>query len=606
MSVRHIAIILVLGMGATFVAIGLYRFFREAFRQQANSPLSAKVAQGQIPTNWLYLGTLFLILIIAFLLRMEGIDLRGMSHVEAYIPGINLPPLISEPPPRLDFLTLLSWHWHDEPHPQGYYILMFFWTKLFGTSLVSIRFPSVIFGVGAVALTYVLASMSYNRKIGLIAAAFLAMNGHHIYWSQNARMYAMACFLGLASAIILLAMLRQSTRRPHLEAGYILVTFLGLFTQLFFWTLLAAQMLLALIYSRYDKKKISRIFSLQVLVAILGSPLWAHAVYRSRPIDMGSPTMAFIQDFANFGFLFLPDYFSSVVPRDISPTFELAVTVIALACLLAGLINRAYTLRHDPPHEPVDAWKKLIPVAIGFSLIIIALSILAWRRQTAIAITAIVPLVALLALPAINHIWPQVTAAFSRCAPCQRIINNSVLFILMLSALPVSLLVLVSMFKTMMIPRGFLQFVPYLLIVQAAGVEYISRKRMLAIPLLIILAAIHLYSFDYHRRVPDPTDYRGLAHQMINVMQADDLIFVYPRDWATTPLFYYFQGQEKRIVADDYSDVLAAHPSSRVWMPLFTDYKKPSKEMHEALQNYKIIDHVSAHNVEADLYSPDK
>ena len=310
-SDRHIVIIIFLGVGAAMAGIGLFKYFREAFRQQAALPAPSGAVQAQQSTNWIYLASLFLILIVAFLLRIEGIDLRGMSHVEVYIPGIKLPPLISEPPPRLEFMTMLSWHWHDEPHPQGYYILMFFWTKLFGTSLLSIRFPSVIFGVGAVALIYVLASMAYNRKIGLIAAALLALNGHHIYWSQNARMYAMACFLAIASAIILLALLRTSFRRPRLEAGYVIVTFLGLFTQLFFWVLLAAQILLALIYSKYDKKSASRVLGLQALVAILGSPLWGHAVYRSRPIDLGGPTMAFIQDFVNFGFLFLPDYFTS-------------------------------------------------------------------------------------------------------------------------------------------------------------------------------------------------------------------------------------------------------------------------------------------------------
>jgi len=602
LSIRHITIILVLGVGALVAVTGLFNYFRKAFSQRAELSPSAAAAQKLTSTDWLYLAALFLVLVVAFLLRYQGIDLRGMSHVEVYIPGINLPPLISEPPPRLDFLTFLSWHWHDEPHPQGYYLLMFFWTKLFGTSLASIRFPSVLFGVGAVALVYVLASMACNRRVGLIAAALLAFNGHHIYWSQSARMYSMACFLGLASAIILLALLQQSRRRPGLEAGYVVVTFLGLFTQLFFWALLAAQMLLALIYSGDIKERVSRVFSLQVLVAIIGSPLWAHAVYRSRPIDLGSPTMAFIQDFINFGFLFLPDYFGSSVPRDVSPTIELAVTVIALVCLFGGLMNRAFSLRLDPPGEPADAWKGLVPVAAGFALIIIGLSILAWSRQAAMAVTALVPVAALFALPVVTRIWPHVTAVFSRCSFCQLSRNNSVLFFLVPGILPAFLLILVSLFKTMMIPRGFMLFVPFLLVVQAAGADIIMRRRMLALPLLVLLAAIHIYSIDYYRKVPGPTDYRELAQQMNDRMRADDLIFVYPRDWVTTPLFYYFQGQEGRIVAEDYSGALDKHPTARVWLPLFAEYKGPSEEMHEALQHYNLVDHVSAHNCEADLY----
>lgn len=604
MSVRHIAIILFLGAGTLIAAIGLFNYFREAFRQRDKLITSVGSVQGHIAANRLYLAFLFLIMIVAFLLRLEGIDLRGMSHVEVYIPGINLPPLVSEPPPRLDFLTMLSWHWHDEPHPQGYYILLFFWTKLFGTSLASIRLPSVLFGVGSVALVYMLASMACNRRIGLVAAALLALNGHHIYWSQAARMYSMACFLGLASAVILLALLQHSRRRPGLESGYVIVTLLGLFTQLFFWVLLAAQMLLALVYSVRDSKKVSRIFSLQVLVAILGSPLWAHAVYRSRPIDYGSPTMSFIQDFINFGFLFLPDYFSSSLPRDVSPAIELIVTAIALACLAGGLMNRGYSLKLDPPGEPVDAWKKLVPVAGGFTLIIVALSLLAWRRQTLIAFTALVPLVALSALPVVTRIWSRVNLAISKCSSCQLPGNNAVLFFLVLGVLPALLLIMVSMFKSMMIPRGFMLFVPFLLVVQAAGVDFIARRRMLAVPLLVMLVAIHLYSIDYYRKVPGPTGYRELASQMTGKMQADDLIFAFPEDWATTPLFYYFQGQARRIVTEDYSGSLAKRPTSRVWVPLFADYKDMSEEMREALRHYRIVEHVKAHNCEAALYEP--
>jgi 4-amino-4-deoxy-L-arabinose transferase-like glycosyltransferase len=602
MPIRNIAIIIIFGLGAIAAAIGLYRYFLEAFRQRSAVPMTAVAMPGRASANWIYLAILFVIVIAAMLLRLEGIDLRGMSHVEVYIPGINLPPF-AEPPPRLDFMRFLYWHWHDEPHPQGYYLLMYFWTKLFGTSLESIRLPSVIFGTGAVILVYVFTSMACDRRVGLIAAALLAFNGHHIYWSQSARMYSMVCFLGLASAILLLNLLRQPRRRPGLEAGYVLVTFLGLFTQLFFWVLLAAQMLIALVYSRVDGKGVSRVLSLQVTAAIVGSPLWAHAVYRSREIDLGGPTWSFIQDFLNFGFLYLPDYFTSDLPRDVAPGIELAVTAIALVCLLGGLLSRSFMLALDPPVEPASTWKRLLPVAAGFALIIVALAITAWRRQTAIAITALVPLVALSVLPVTAFLWPRMAGALGRHSAWKPFANNGVTFILLLGAVPALLLILVSMFKTMMIARGFLLFVPYLLVVQAVGVEVITRKRLLAIPLLVILAAIHLYSVDFNRKIPGPTGYRELAQQMIERMEADDLVFVYPNDWVTTPLYYYFQEQQGRFIHRDYVMALETHPASRVWVPGFAGYKEPSAAMRAALQGYRIIDHISAHGCGADLYA---
>jgi uncharacterized membrane protein len=604
LSARHIAIVLLLGTGSLVAALGLFNYFHRSSPEHRSRIAPAGSPQGKASSEVLYPVVLFLILLAAFLLRLEGIDLRGMSHVEVYIPGINLPPLVSQPPPRLDFLTMLSWHWHDEPHPQGYYILMFFWAKLFGTSLASIRFPSILFGIGAVALVYALASRACDRRVGLIAATLLAFNGHHIYWSQNARMYSMACFLGLASAYLLFVMLQQSRRRPGLEAGYVAVTLLGLFTQLFFWVLLAAQMLLALVYSSHDAKRVSRIFSLQVLVAILGSPLWAHAVYRSRPIDLGGPTLAFIQDYLNFGFLFLPDYFSSSLPRDVSPSIELFATFLALTCLIVGMMNRSNRLRLDPPGEPIDAWKRLVPVAGGFVLIIAGLALLAWQRQAAIAFTALVPVVALSALPLLSRVWSRVRLALGSFLSPRWSADNAVLLFMVLGLLPALLLSVVSIFKTMMIARGFLLFVPFLLVVQAAGVDAIMRRRVLALPLLAALVAIHLYSVDYYRKVPGPNDYRGLAQQMTDRMQPDDLIFVFPRDWVTTPLFYYFQDRPERIIAGNYAEALAAHPAARVWVPLFADYREMSDGMREPLKHYTVIDRVSSHNCAAELYQP--
>jgi len=587
---------------ALLIATGLARYALDAFRQKSVAP-QVNSMRSLESVSWTYMAVLFLILLIAFLLRMEGIDLRGMSHVEVYIPGISLPPLISEPPPRYDFFTMLSWHWHDEPHPQAYYVLMFFWVKLFGTSLEALRIPSVLFGVGAVWLIYMLGSMAYDRRIGLISAALLALNGHHIYWSQNARMYAMACFLALASAVLLLSLLRSSSRRPLVEISYVAVTMLGLYTQLFFWPFLAAQMLLVLMYSSYEKESISRLFSLQALAGMLGSPMWAHAVYRSREIDLGAPSLGFVQDFINFGFTYIPDFFVSEPPRDVSSGVELAVTGLALACLLGGLLNRRYRLALESSQEPFSAWRMLIPVAAGFTLVIVALAMLSWRRQGLIAVTSIVPLVLLLLVPAMYYSVPRIRSVLGVNAGGRQIMDSGVVILLMLGLFPALMLVLVSFFKTLMIERGFLLFVPFLLVIQAAGVEYIARRRILAAPLLVVLLAVHMHGIDFHRKVPGPTGYGSLAQQIHDRMQPEDLIFVYPKDWATTPLFYYFP-EHDRIIGHDYVAVMADRPNARVWLPLFTGYKSASVAMRMALKNHVIVDHISAHNIEAYLYVP--
>jgi hypothetical protein len=345
------------------------------------------------------------------------------------------------------------------------------------------------------------------------------------------------------------------------------------------------------------------VFSLQIVAALLGSPLWAHAVYRSRDVDLGGPFGEFIQGLVGFGFL-LPDYFTAPVPVEVSPVLVISVTVIALLCLVAGLLNRRFPYRPDPPVEVAGSWKALIPAAAGFSLIIVALALLAWRRQSAIAVTALMPLLALLALPLVRRLWPVIRHAVAGRSSRIPFTGNGMAFFLLLSAVPALLLLLVSLFKTMLIARGFMLFVPFLLVIQAAGVELISRRRLLAVPLLAALAVIHFYSVDYYRTLPGPTDYQTLAQQMTDRMEADDLVFVYPKDYVTTPLYYYFPGQDGRFIARDYAGAIAAHPDARVWIVLFEDYKDPSAGMRTALQGHRVIDRVSAQGCTAELYAP--
>lgn len=80
-------------------------------------------------------------------------------------------------------------------HPPLYYLIINQWTKLFGYSEVSLRFPSILFGVASVFIVYLIGKEFFDKKVGLIASLLLATSGLHIYYSQEARMYSLATFL---------------------------------------------------------------------------------------------------------------------------------------------------------------------------------------------------------------------------------------------------------------------------------------------------------------------------------------------------------------------------------------------------------------------------
>jgi 4-amino-4-deoxy-L-arabinose transferase-like glycosyltransferase len=79
-------------------------------------------------------------------------------------------------------------------HPPLYYIIVHYWSLLFGTSEISLRLPSVIFGILTIYVVYLIAK-EVKMKWPYLAALYLATSGLHIYYSQEARMYALAALL---------------------------------------------------------------------------------------------------------------------------------------------------------------------------------------------------------------------------------------------------------------------------------------------------------------------------------------------------------------------------------------------------------------------------
>lgn len=113
-------------------------------------------------------------------------------------------------------------------HPPLYHILLSTWIGFFGSSEISVRAPSVIFGVATVYFTYLLAQKLFENKTALVAATLMATAPLAIYYSQEARMYALAAFFASVSVYFFLSLLRKDTLVSWL--GFISATTLMLYT----------------------------------------------------------------------------------------------------------------------------------------------------------------------------------------------------------------------------------------------------------------------------------------------------------------------------------------------------------------------------------------
>lgn len=109
-------------------------------------------------------------------------------------------------------------------HPPGWFIILWFWTKIFGYSEIAVRIPSVIFGILSIWILYLLGKKLLSEKLGIAAALLLAVNPLHIYYSQEARMYGMATLAVLINFLIITKLVKgERFRILYLTASNLFV-----------------------------------------------------------------------------------------------------------------------------------------------------------------------------------------------------------------------------------------------------------------------------------------------------------------------------------------------------------------------------------------------
>ncbi|HEY2055476.1 MAG TPA: glycosyltransferase family 39 protein, partial [Solirubrobacterales bacterium] len=120
----------------------------------------------------------------------------------------------------------------SESNPPLYYVLAWGWARAFGRDEWGIRSLSALFGTLTVALGYPIGRQLASRRIGLILAGLLAFNPMLIWYSQEARSYALLVFFCALSFLFFLRAL-DSGGRPRELALWALASALALFSHYF-------------------------------------------------------------------------------------------------------------------------------------------------------------------------------------------------------------------------------------------------------------------------------------------------------------------------------------------------------------------------------------
>ena len=115
---------------------------------------------------------------------------------------------------RMDLGDMLSAIPDSESTPPLYYAIAWFWTKLFGTGEVGLRSLSALAGTATIPVVYAVATRArLSARTGLIAAALAAVNPLLVWYSQEARAYALLVLLCALTLVVLPRALESPSKR---------------------------------------------------------------------------------------------------------------------------------------------------------------------------------------------------------------------------------------------------------------------------------------------------------------------------------------------------------------------------------------------------------
>ncbi len=126
------------------------------------------------------------LLVLAAALRLSTLDLQSFWYDEAYVPVHTLHPSL--------VATLHSVE-HRENTPPLWYVLIWAWSRIFGTGMIALRLPSALAGIATVAVGWGIGRELAGRRAAIATAALVATNPLFVWYSQETRAYGLFVFM---------------------------------------------------------------------------------------------------------------------------------------------------------------------------------------------------------------------------------------------------------------------------------------------------------------------------------------------------------------------------------------------------------------------------
>jgi hypothetical protein len=231
------------------------------------------------------------------LLVLAGLVLAGLALRLAVPRGIWLDEAISIHQARLSLHDLFQNLYNGDRQPPLYDLTLWLTIRALGHGEFAVRLPSLIAGTLVIPVLYELGRELYDRRTGLIAAAFGAVSPVLVWYSQEVRMYEFVALFGLLALMAQLRVIRNGSMINW--AAYILATAALLWSHYFGLLLIGVQQLVFVAVLVHRKRSgepvkplaLGFVYSAAVLVMQLVPLLvFAHHQYQVTSGAAGSPS----------------------------------------------------------------------------------------------------------------------------------------------------------------------------------------------------------------------------------------------------------------------------------------------------------------------------
>lgn len=260
------------------------------------------IEKKQLMKNFITYFLLLLVIVIATILRCINLNTStGLwfdEMVSLYAANQTFP------------FGIINWLAKNDVHSPLYFLILHLWMNLFGDSDVAVRSLSVLFGVLNVPTIYYVGKEIESKKIGLVAAFFVAINSFLIYYSQEVRFYSLLPCLVSLSILLALRIIKNPNRKNLILL--MLTNILVIFTNPIGISFVGFELLIfGCYFYKNDKSKLLKFSLSQIIVPVVlllfYSPLLLDQIQRK------ASQFSFAQFKLSDILLYLENWFSPVI-----------------------------------------------------------------------------------------------------------------------------------------------------------------------------------------------------------------------------------------------------------------------------------------------------